>query len=212
MRSPSSLAYIVLLIPALCLAAGAFGQESRFRGGMLLGLNAAQIDGDDLRGFDKAGLSIGSRFQVGFTDNLTLSMDLLYSQRGAQAPYSKDNSTPVNRYSLHYLEVPFLLHYLEWAAITTADEPFHRLSFTGGLAYSRLIRARMTGNPFEGREDLLNQNDYSYVLGFGLHLNPQHSFHFRYTDSFNFLFDDVQALNTRRLRGYFLTLQYLYLF
>jgi hypothetical protein len=207
----SFLLFLAILLGVLA-PRDARGQTSPFRAGLLLGMNAAQIDGDELRGFDKAGLNLGARFAMVFTPRTELSMDLLYSQRGAQAPPSRDNSTLLNKYSLHYLEVPFIFHYKDWAAVTTDETTFYRLEVTGGLAYSRLIRARMQGNPFEGRQDLLNQNDFSYILGFGFHVNPVHSFHFRYTDSINFLFDDLEVLNVRRLRGYFLTLQYLYLF
>jgi len=212
MHTPSIILCLLLTVGNTCLSGVALAQESPFRAGMLLGFNAAQIDGDELRGFDKAGLSLGARFGLVFSPRTELSMDLLYSQRGSQSRPSRDNSTLLNKYSLHYMEVPFLFHYKEWAAVTTDETAFYRLEVAGGLAYSRLIRARMQGNPFEGREELLNQNDFSYILGFGFHASPVHSFHFRYTDSINFLFDDLQALNVRRLRGYFLTLQYLYLF
>lgn len=212
MKTAHHLGILLLALGCCGLSGPARAQDSPFRAGMLIGINAAQIDGDDLRGFDKAGLNLGARFGLVISPRTEFSMDLLYSQRGSQSRPSRDNSTLLNKYSLHYLEVPFLLHYKEWAAVTTEETTFYRLELAGGLAYSRLIRARMQGNPFEGREDLLNQNDYSYIIGFGFHASPVHSFHFRYTDSINFLFKDLQALNVRRLRGYFLTLQYLYLF
>lgn len=198
----------ILLI--LLLPIRGSSQNPGFKGGILIGLNASQIDGDELRGFDKAGLNIGARFGAVITPRTEITMDLLYSQRGSQARLTLDNRIPQSKYSLHYVEVPFLFHYKEWLGVTLEETSFYRLEVTAGLSYSRLIRSRMIDNPFEGREDLLNQNDFSWILGFGYYLNPDNSFHFRFNESLNFLFNNQQALNTRPLRGYYITLHYLY--
>lgn len=187
-------------------------QERRFRGGVLLGFNASQIDGDELWGYNKAGLNLGGRFLAILNPRMDLSMDLLYSQRGSQSQLTLDNSVPLNRYNLHYFEIPFIFHFKDWAAVSTEEETFYRVEATAGLAYSRLIRARMYNNPFEGREDLLRQDDFSWLVGFGFHATPRQGFHFRYTSSINKLFSDQESLNTKDLRGFFLTLQYLYSF
>lgn len=187
-------------------------QTQRFKAGMMLGFNASQIDGDELWGYNKAGLNLGVRFAAIITPRIDLSMDMLYSQRGSQSQFSLDNSVELNRYNLHYIEVPVILHFKDWVGVTSDDEQFYRVEINGGLAYSRLIKARMHGNAFVNREDLLNQNDFSWLIGLGYHASPYHSFHVRYTDSINYLFDDQDAFNTRKLRGYFLTLHYLYTF
>lgn len=197
--------FLIFLIPVVALS-----QDTRFKGGILIGLNASQIDGDELRGFDKAGLSVGARFGAVITPKTEVSMDLLYSQRGSQARLTLDNRIPQSKYSLHYVEVPFMFHYKEWLGVTLDETSFYRLEVSAGISYSRLIRSRMLDNPFEGREELLNQNDFGWILGFGYYLNPDNSFHFRFNESLNFLFDDQQALNTRPLRGYYLSLHYLY--
>lgn len=200
-------AILTLLISALPTESSA--QTRRFRGGVMLGFNASQIDGDELWGYNKAGLNLGGRFLAIITPRTDISMDLLYSQRGSQSQLTLDNSVPLNRYNLHYFEVPFIYHFKDWAAVSVDGDSFHRVEANAGLAYSRLIRARMYNNPFEGREDLLRQNDFAWLVGFGFHATPNQGFHFRYTSSINKLFTDQQALNTKDLRGYFLTLQYL---
>jgi hypothetical protein len=209
--SPSAV-FILLLGCLFMLPSISTAQAQRFKAGVMLGFNASQIDGDELWGYNKAGLSLGARFLAIITPRIDLSMDMLYSQRGSQSQFSLDNSQLLNRYNLHYVEVPIILHFKDWIGVTTEDEQFYRVEANAGLAYSRLIRARMSGNAFEGREDLLNQNDFSWLIGIGYHASPNHSFHVRYTDSINKLFDDQEALNTRNLRGYFLTLHYIYTF
>jgi len=210
-RSPLLPAAVLVLLLALYPEESS-AQDRRFRGGVLLGFNASQIDGDELWGHNKAGLNLGGRFLAIINPRMDISMDLLYSQRGSQSQLTFDNSIPLNRYNLHYLEVPFIFHFKDWAAVSVDEESFYRVEATAGLAYSRLIRARMYNNPFEGREDLLRQNDFSWLVGFGFHATPRQGFHFRYTSSINRLFTDQESLNTKDLRGYFLTLQYLYAF
>lgn len=188
-------------------------QTSPFKGGILIGFNAAQIDGDDLRGFDKLGFNFGLRFLTDFHPRMGISFDFLYSLRGSQSPLVKDNASFQTKYNLHYLEVPVLFHFREWAVVSQENISYKRIQISGGLAYSRLIRARVYGSPFENNEQHLNKNDISYIVGFGLHTTPSQSFQFRYNDSLNFLFNINKSdfPYPRNLRGYFLTLHYIYL-
>jgi hypothetical protein len=199
------------LLTTICLLGAllpCIAQQNAFKGGILIGFNAAQIDGDELRGFDKAGLNLGGRVSREFGSRYELSLDLLYSQRGAQSRLTLDNSSLQNRYHLQYIEVPLQFHLKEWMGVSMEEEAFYRFAATAGLCYSRLIRAKMVGNPFEMREDELNVNDYSWMIGVSYYFNPVNSLHLRYTESINLLYDG--PLIARPLRGYFLTLQYLY--
>ncbi|MCF8236867.1 MAG: PorT family protein [Saprospiraceae bacterium] len=186
-------------------------QDRRFKAGILFGLNASQITGDDLWGYNKAGLNLGFRINTVIKPRIDVSMDILYSQRGSQSAFSFNNGQLLNRYNLHYIEVPIIFHYKDWE-IEVDKTSFYRMDFQAGLAYGRLFRARAVANPFEGREDLLNENDISWIIGAGYHASQHHSFHFRYTSSINLLFNDLEALNAKALRGFFLTLHYLYTF
>lgn len=199
----------ILLLLFFCTTDFVFAQHNAFKGGILIGFNAAQIDGDDLRGFDKAGLNLGGRISREFSKRTEVSLDILYSQRGAQSRLTLDNSSLQNRYHLQYIEVPIQFHLKEWLGVTMDEETFYRFSASAGFSYSRLISAKMVGNPFEMREDQLNVNDYSWMIGVSYYLNPVNSLHFRYTESINLLYDG--PLIPRPLRGYYLTLQYLYI-
>ena len=212
MNSTASL-YRLTLIFFLLLGLTATGtsQGQRFKAGLLLGFNASQINGDDLWGYNKAGLNAGFRVITILNERTEVSMDILYSQRGSQSAFSLDNSRLLNRYNLNYIEVPVIFHYKDWE-VEIENETYYRVEGAAGLAYGRLFGASAIANPFEGREDLFNENDISWLIGFGYHADPHHSFHFRYTSSINQLFNDLDALNAKALRGFFLTLQYLYTF
>lgn len=202
---------LLLIFLLIGLTYQAEAQDRRFKGGIMFGFNASQINGDDLWGYNKAGLNLGFRINTVIKPRIDVSMDLLYSQRGAQSAFSLDNSQLLNRYNLHYIEVPVIFHYKDWE-VEVDNTSFYRMDFQAGLAYGRLFRARAVANPFEGREDLLNENDFSWIVGAGYHASEHHSFHFRYTSSINLLFNDLDALNAKSLRGFFLTLHYLYTF
>ncbi len=96
-----------------------YGSAQNIRGGLILGLNAAQVDGDNLGGYNKPGLNAGITAQLPFSPyHLLLRMDMLFSQKGA-APYlfsdpNDQNAIAVTPYSLtlNYLEVPIVVDYV----------------------------------------------------------------------------------------------------
>jgi hypothetical protein len=77
-------------------------KEKRFYGGLKLGLNLSQIDGDSVLGFDKLAYTGGfiTGFHVGKTSEIQL--EFLYSLRGSR--FTKRDYRPI-RYSLQYIEV-----------------------------------------------------------------------------------------------------------
>ncbi|MCW3121980.1 MAG: hypothetical protein JWQ38_1472 [Flavipsychrobacter sp.] len=106
-----------------------------FNGGLILGMNLAQVDGDTYYGFHKIGLHAGAQVYIHFTSKFGITMDLLYSQKGSRGQGVVKSSyigTYVARYymDLNYAEVPLTFHYKE-----------HGLDFEAGLAYSRLINS-----------------------------------------------------------------------
>ena len=116
MKVRYSLSFVLITL-FIFITCGAFAQS--IRGGLILGINAAQVDGDNLGGFNKPGLNTGITAQMPFPKyNLLLRMDLLFSQKGS-APYlfsdpNDQTATAVTPYSLtlNYLEVPVVLDYI----------------------------------------------------------------------------------------------------
>lgn len=126
MRSSRLLTIFILVIalPVLLPA-------QSFRAGVLTGVTASQISGDQLGGFDKAGLMAGGMVSTQLGKKLDLAMEILYIQKG-----SKKNAKPdIQDYSsyllrLSYFEVPVMLqwHYSK------------RFTFEGGLTFGALLK------------------------------------------------------------------------
>ena len=110
------------------------GVDKVFFGGIALGINASQIDGDYFSGFHKAGLNAGFLTYVKLKKNMLASIELLYSQKGARNVTVQDlpatGSTPITYYAkLNYAEVPLMFNYV------IND----RFVAGAGVSYSRLF-------------------------------------------------------------------------
>ena len=56
--------------------------QQRFKAGVIGGLNASQIQNDDVGGYRRLGIQGGLRAITIFTDKIDLFFEILYSQRG----------------------------------------------------------------------------------------------------------------------------------
>jgi len=90
---------IVLLLPMATNA-------QSFKASIIGGINASQVSGDELGGFNKAGVMFGGSAILPVTPKSDVAMELLFIQKGSKTPTSKDNSNTVYyKMSLNYLEV-----------------------------------------------------------------------------------------------------------
>jgi len=131
-----------LLLVVMCLlistlgvkAQDAVADQTKFgiRGGLILGMNASQINGDDYIGFHKVGLNGGFYAQVPVSKKFFFSTEILYSQKGAKSPTYQ--GIPIQfSWALHYAEIPVLFHFQEKKAV----------NFGLGFSYSRLLKEKL---------------------------------------------------------------------
>jgi len=85
-----------------------------FGGGVILGLSTSQVGGDNLAGFNKAGLLAGAFANIPISELLSFQMEMTYIQKGSNNP--KMNDAEHSNYlkediSSSYIEVPLLLQY-----------------------------------------------------------------------------------------------------
>ncbi len=167
---------IAFLIVTILVTVHLYGQKGfddedpkAFNGGLVLGLNFTQIDGDTYFGYHKVGLNAGGVVYVHFTKVFGASMELLYSQKGSrgenvvESPYI---GTYVTKYfmNVNYVEVPLTLHVIS-----------HKFDFEGGVAYARLINSKewiQSDQPVVTDPDLnrFNTSDIDYVFGMGRYI------------------------------------------
>ena len=136
------------------LSIGAFSSSAQqFKGGILGGLSASQIDGDTQKGYNKLGFFSGAFVERMFTRVVGAKVEIYYIGKGAK---SNVGGVEVFKTHLNYVEMPFLL----------TLNPIDHVELDLGLAFSYLISTRM----FEYGEELpefaidMNNTDFSGIV------------------------------------------------
>lgn len=76
-----------------------------FKGGVLLGVNGSQIDGDTHSGYDKSGLICGIYTYTALSEKNALQIEIEYIGKGARKKNTETDPT-FYKSSLHYIEIP----------------------------------------------------------------------------------------------------------
>jgi hypothetical protein len=165
----------MILLPELSRAqnpSSFYEEEPRtFYGGLLLGSNFTQVDGDNFAGYHKVGLNAGGIVYTHLGEKVAASMEILFSQKGsrsnkAQASNSKMYSIERYGIDLNYAEVPLQINYFDR----------RKSHFGGGFSFSQLITSNeyITSRPAFNEDTLTNfkfkKSDINFVLGGNLHL------------------------------------------
>lgn len=124
---------LVLFLILLC--SGELAAQ-RILGGLSVGMNLTQVDGDEYYGFRKVGLNVGPMVILPFGKNKkwSVSMELLYSQKGSHHTGNTDSTT--YNFNLDYLEIPVLIHFTDKKIISGGV----------GFAYGQLVNQKETFN------------------------------------------------------------------
>ena len=145
----------------LCLfmLAGLLAGEQRFNGGILLGGNVSQVDGDTWSGYYKVGFQAGGLVSLRISPRSSFQMEMEYFQKGSR----KNADTEKEDYTsyllrLHYLEIPVLYQY------TFARRFFAEI----GPAVDVLLGSTERVNDFDVPDPVpLRTLNVSGVIGFG---------------------------------------------
>ncbi len=174
----NSLLFILSYGAMICFFLGSQPVSAQsFKAGILAGVVASQVDGDNLGGFNKAGLTAGLISNVRLNEKWSGQFELLYIQKGSRSPVDTTGLLQYYRLRLQYIEIPVLVNY-----------HYHikkaRAFLEGGFSYGQLIRdveesnyySPVLGSGFE-------KNDVCINLGMGFGLGPKFFFHVRYAYS-----------------------------
>lgn len=146
-------------------------EDRTFYGGLILGGNFTQIDGDNFAGYTRKGLNAGGVVFFKMDEHIAASVEVLFSQKGSVSkdPQVLAPGVYINKYGadLNYGEVPVMINYYD-------DRKNH---FGGGLSYSRLATSNeyitMTPSPttpFKQEDYPFKKSDFNLLLGGNLHL------------------------------------------
>jgi hypothetical protein len=190
-----------LLILGLLTASVQMKAQNRFEGALVLGLNASQIDGDQLAGYDKLGLTGGVKLDYALNLPWYLSMELIYSQRGSQTELVPGGTIPLRKINLQYIEIPLLVRYKDWWVDT---DDYYKVDVEMGLSYGYMFRSNSSVGGFSWETEDFAKNDVSFVIGANYFINKHWGFGARYTKSFTRLYIDPDT-KEKDLLGYFLS-------
>ena len=101
--------------------------SQEFNAGISAGISTSQVSGDNLAGFNKAGIILGGFVNRKINDLLMVQIEMIYIQKGSSNPNQNINN--LADIHLDYIEIPFL-------AIIKNSE---KISIEGGVHCSALI-------------------------------------------------------------------------
>ncbi len=205
---------LVISVIGLLFSVSGSLKAQRFSAGIVGGVNASQIDGDQLAGFDKLGLTGGLKAIVNFESAIDLHVEFLYSHRGSKPDLFNPEYDPDINVNLHYIELPVFLTLGDW---WQEEDGYHKVSAHAGLSYGRLITANTFDyyNTGPGSFDLLvpyfNKNDLSWLAGISFRMSSNFGVTARYTRGIiPLLSPEKHNLQIERLLSYFLTFRFEY--
>ncbi len=98
---------LLLFLLILTLSVPVFSQN--FNGGILLGANVSQLDGDNYGGYNKIGFQGGAFVSLQVSAHSSFQMEMEYIQKGSKILDTLGNDF---LFRFHYLEIPVLYQYL----------------------------------------------------------------------------------------------------
>lgn len=149
-----------------------------FGGGLSVGMNAAQINGDSASGFNKVGLNAGVLINRKLNKSFSWQFELLYSRKGSRTRVDTNTSGPPSRYfhnKLTYVEVPILLNW----------NVYERFRVQAGFCYAILNDATHEEpiGVITNTTRSFYRTDYNTVFGLEYDLTNKFSVNVRYTNS-----------------------------
>lgn len=159
-----------------------YSSSPTFFGGFTAGANFAQVDGDNFAGYKKLGLNAGALVHTAIGENFTISMELLYSQKGSHAGKSQLPKQTISGYLIKDYNIN----------IVSADIPFSLNYFfkdnksivSAGLGYAHLVYASSFVNGVATIKDYpFKKSDISLNIGASYRLHKRYFLNVRFQNS-----------------------------
>jgi hypothetical protein len=189
-----------LLLIVLLYATGVKAQNPKnyyveeprtFFGGLILGANFTQVDGDSYAGYRNVGLNTGVIVYAQLAPKVAASLELLFSQKGARSNGPQPSSSKAflitkQNITLNYAEIPVQINYFDK----------HKSHFGAGLSYSRLVGSKETiqtspDQHYKADEYPFKKSDLNFIIGGQLHLKGGFFAGLRFQYSILSIRDDV---------------------
>ncbi|MEE9372979.1 MAG: outer membrane beta-barrel protein [Saprospiraceae bacterium] len=196
---------IFLLIFSLFLSPSSRGQG--FSGKVIAGINASQLEGDNLKGFNKVGIHTGIGIEFFFLKN-AIAIELLFNQKGSANKVQNSGLNQRMSTTLNYLQMPILYSLNSWY---NTNENFYYISIIGGGYYARLFSTTSSNPGLSSFVDFFRKDDIGAVIGVQYRINKHISTSMRYDQSFLKIYNNpnndnsglLSYLGTVRMEYYF---------
>jgi opacity protein-like surface antigen len=106
----NKIAFIIILLFKIALSSNA--QDKKFKLVLITGMNASQVNGDKLGGFDKIGLLAGAGISREVSKKLGWQFEILYSEKGSKDVAGANNLQLDTLFKFNYIEIPILFNYV----------------------------------------------------------------------------------------------------
>ncbi len=185
-------------------------ENRTFYGGLILGANFTQIDGDNFAGYHRVGINTGGVVYIKLDEHLAGSMEVLLSQKGSRANYAQVTAAGqyITKYGadLTYGEIPVMINYFD----------SRKSHFGGGFSYSQLASSneymnanyaipKLSDYPFKKR-------DINLLLSGSLHMYKGLFLNLRFQYSILSIRDNVPGITRGAQFNNLWTLRFMYLF
>jgi hypothetical protein len=144
-----------------------FCQAQKFHGGLFAGIAATQISGDQLSGFNKAGVYAGGFSNYFFTPKSALQLELYFIQKGShKSQHPKTNDYIAYNLNLQYIEMAL---FYQWHFIK-------RFYIEAGPGFGVILNTLATEKDANGKipnsqRPRFNQFDLSAIAGLGVNIS-----------------------------------------
>ncbi len=101
----------IILLLFLCLSTLLVYPQS-FNGSVIAGINTSQVSGDELSGFNKAGVIIGGGVSIPLSQKFDAGIEIVFIQKGSRKKADLDKGDyETYKMALSYAEVPIIFEY-----------------------------------------------------------------------------------------------------
>ncbi len=105
----NKIAVIIFLLT--CVTFTSIAQDKKFNLVLVAGMNASQVNGDKLAGFDKVGLITGAGINRQLSKKLGWQFEILYAEKGSKDVAGANNIQLDTLFKFNYIEIPVMINY-----------------------------------------------------------------------------------------------------
>lgn len=179
MNSMKKVTTIVYIFTIILLLTVNKSYSQRIMGALIGGVNASQVDGDEVFGYHKFGLNVGAAAIVPITGNWSVSIENVYSEKGSrQKARFIDTLDGSYDLKLNYLDVPFLVQYTDKNIAT-----FGLGASWGGLVKVWEQRNGITQTGTTLNSEIYRSSDINFLMDVKFRMVKRLYFNFRYAYS-----------------------------